>query len=181
MNNNLTFELKSSIDRQVSKLLANYGYPATKTVPFDVSDFVKKYGFISDNAWLTTKEEGFLLVNNDDKIIGVHVDLHRNRKCFAIVRAFTTYLLDGDKGNYLIRFNRDVDKTKLSAADYFALSLLMPKDVFNHERKLLEEEGMDKKTMAIILSSKFNAPLRETKLYMDEIAEKEKGYQKVLK
>ena len=182
MKNNTSID-KSTIERQVSTLLDNYGYSQEKDDYVNIIDFVKKLGFIVGNAEMSDNEDGFLIVHpedslNDapdlpnDKIIGVNETRTLNFKRFIIAHEFAHYVLHYKMGEtYFHRENRKGKGPDENEADYFAASLLMPSGSFKRLYKDLKDKGLNRNLICLQLSSIFKVPAESVSRRIDELFE----------
>lgn len=125
-----------------------------ESTPIDITKFAASFGF----KLLEFKQnslEGFILIQQDEKLIGVNSQLSYEEKRFTIAHELSHFLLDEnlfDNGRCKIATKfAHVDEIRAYAArpaeqiiDYFAACILIPKEKLN-ESDLKEPNKLAKK------------------------------------
>lgn len=147
----LTKKQMEHIDSKIQNVVAKFIYPnaigeeQSKVGYVDIIGIAKGLDFSVGNVTLSDEEDGFIFVNEGNKIfpnlpgnklIGVNSNLSLQWKRFVIAHELGHYFLHyidnavEYKGMYAHRENLKGKGPKEQEADYFAACLLMPKDLF---------------------------------------------------
>ena len=158
------------IEKDVKSLLKQSGYSEDTDSYVDFVDFANKYGFTVVNADLDEQEDGFIAIRPNLKLIAVNAKRSPEWKRFIIAHEFGHSILHYKSGDsaYLHRENIKGKDESENAADYFAASLLMPKDVFVKQYNKLKKEQLSENTICMQLSSIFKVPLESVSRRVQE-------------
>lgn len=155
-------EMRTRIDTDVPSFLNQFKYIDGTDSYVDIVDFVHQHGFTVVNADLGEKDDGFIAITSDFKLIAVNAKRSLEWKRFIIAHEFGHYVLHPVKGkDYLYRKRENVkgkNETE-NAADYFAAALLMPVKSFREEYKKLKKKNLSENAICMQLSSIFKVPL----------------------
>lgn len=154
--------MRSRIETDVASLLKQSGYSEDTDSYVDIIDFAHHYGFNVVNANLEEKDDGFIAITSNLKLIAVNAERSLEWKRFIIAHEFGHYVLHPVKEkDYLYRKRENVKGKNESenAADYFAAALLMPKKAFLKQYQDLKEQELSENTICMQLSSIFKVPL----------------------
>lgn len=134
----------------------------------NIVDIANNLGFIVGNVKLPDDDDGFIIVDDVDhnlfdtgsnKVIGVRADQTTEWKRFIIAHEIGHYVLHYDqKKDGGIYAHRDHKKGKgkiENEADYFAASILMPRDRFDKQNKILDNAGLSFEEKIVILAKRF--------------------------
>lgn len=161
---------KKEIETQVTALLKGYGYSPQEDAYVDIVEFVQQLGFIVGNAELDEKEDGFLAIQANDKIIGVNSKRSLDWKRFIIAHEFAHFVLHYKAGElYLNRENKKGKDEEENDADYFAAALLMPNEAFKRLYLQFEKDGMNKTANCLQLASIFKVPFDSASRRVEEV------------
>ena len=149
------------IENDVDSLLKQSGYSEDTDSYVDIVDFAHHYGFDVVNADLDEKDDGFIAITSNLKLIAVNSKSSLEWKRFVIAHEFAHSILHYKQGDsaYLHRENVKGKNEAENEADYFAAALLMPKNSFRKEYEKLKNMNLSENTICMQLSSIFKVPL----------------------
>lgn len=167
---------KSDIEKNAEIMLERYGYSQSSDNYLDIVDFVRKLGFSVGNAELEENDDGFLIVQPNgidglnDRIIGVNSKRSYEFKRFIIAHEFAHFILHYSGGSaYLHRENKKGKNEEENEADFFAATLLMPKESFLREYNNLKESGLENNAIGVQLASIYKVPLESALRRISEV------------
>lgn len=172
---------KRTIEQQATLLLARNGYNSETDDYVDVVSFVQNLGFVVGNAALDDNEDGFLAMRpsnfvekgdnlSSDKIIGVNAKRTLDWKRFIIAHEFAHSVLHYKEGQvYLHREHIKGKNRDENDADFFAASLLMPRDSFIRVYNELTNQGLKSNALCMQLATIFRVPLDSVSRRIDEV------------
>lgn len=158
---------KRAIEKNVAALLTGYGYDPNNDDYVNIVDFVKGHGFSVSNALLPNSEDGFLVIRPDasvekgerERVIGVNVNRSFELKRFIIAHEFAHWVLHYKQGNiFLHRQNRKGKGEEENDADYFAASLLVPRESFTRIYQKFKAEGLIDNVINLRLAEIYKVP-----------------------
>ena len=154
-------EMRTRIDKDVDSLLKQSGYSEDTDSYVDIIDFVNHYGFDVVNADLEEKDDGFIAITANLKLIAVNSKRSLEWKRFVIAHEFAHSILHYKQGDsaYLHRENVKGKNESENAADYFAAALLLPVRSFSSEYQKLKSKNLSENAICMQLSSIFKVPL----------------------
>lgn len=139
----------------------------------------KKIGFVVGNANLSDKEDGFIIVNSDEKellglnankIIAVNSKREFCLKRFIIAHELGHYLLREDNQKIFAHRENKIGKNEEeNEFDYFAACLLMPKEKFEEKTSILMNKGIKDDELIYELSNSFQVPSESVRRRFDEL------------
>lgn len=169
---------RQRIDGMVDKVIKEHGIDPSNG--YDIVTLAKRMGFVVATASLDESEDGFIMVNNDgtnllgtdsSKVIVINQSRDQKQKRFTIAHELGHYVINGkDKTIFAHRKKEGGMKAdNENDVDYFAASLLMPKDAFTAKYKQYRQEGRDFSERVIDLMRTFRAPLKSVLRRMEEL------------
>lgn len=173
----LTKKQMEHIDSKIQNVVAKFISPiASEEMQseigyVDIIGIAKGLDFSVGNATLSNEEDGFIFVNEGNKIfpnlpgnklIGVNSKLSLQWKRFVIAHELGHYFLHyidnavKYKGMYAHRENAKGKGQEEQEADYFAACLLMPKELFSKRYDDLSKAGkLSNSDIALLLAKEF--------------------------
>ncbi len=153
------------IENTANETLKNIDYN-DETDIVDVIKIAKKLGFLVGNAGLDDSIDGFIIIKEGtdeilgqktDKLIGVNASRELETKRFIIAHEIGHYKLhyNRENGMYAHRENKKGKGEKENDVDYFAATLLMPKERFINRFNELKEKKLSKEELITLMSDKF--------------------------
>ena len=147
---------------------------------YDIVSLAKAMGFFVATAALDDNEDGFIIVNGNEKdvlgtgsskVIVVNEARDQEMKRFIIAHELGHYSFNGkEKEIFAHRKNKDYLRSENEQEiDYFAASLLMPKDAFKEKNRVLSEEKKGLSARTLELSRIFLAPLESVLRRIEEL------------
>ena len=166
------------LDDKATEVIREYGINPSNG--YDIVFLAKSMGFFVATAPLDDGEDGFIIVDgngNDvlgtgsNKVIVVNSSRNQDVKRFIIAHELGHYVFNGkDKEIFAHREKkRGKYKEKEQDIDYFAASLLMPKDAFVEKYKHLRDNGKNLSERTTILSRIFLAPIESVLRRIEEL------------
>jgi Zn-dependent peptidase ImmA (M78 family) len=165
----MTQERIDEIEDKAQALLREKNVDASNG--FDIVELAQKMGFVVGNVALDENEDGFIIVNENDKtllgtssnkVIAVNARLDYHFKRFIIAHELGHYILEGGNKNqlYAHRNNKTEERNdKEQEVDRFAASLLMPRDVFRSKLESIHKYEQSLPKCVHMLKNIFKAPL----------------------
>ena len=169
---------RQRIDEKVSMVLQEHQIDPSNG--YDIVSLAKSMGFFVATGFLEENEDGFIMVNSDgtkllgtesSKVIIVNSSRNQNQKRFIIAHELGHYLINGkDKQIFAHRKKEDeVRAENEQEVDYFAASLLMPKEAFQTKSNHLISEGKDLSERVMELAKIFRAPVDSVLRRVEEL------------
>jgi len=137
---------------------------------YDIVSLAKRMGFYVATAFLEDNEDGFVMVNNkgediyntgSNKLIVVNETREQSLKRFIIAHEIGHYVING-KETPMFAHRKKTNGSRTDNEqdiDYFAASLLMPKDAFIAKNNLLINDGRSFSERIETLVSVFKVPM----------------------
>jgi hypothetical protein len=176
----LSQEKKDSIDLKTKEVLTEV-FGEEIVIPIDILEVVKKYKFTLVNALLDENDDGFIIVDNGkknilgfetNKLIGVNSSKTLPWKRFIIAHELGHYILEYKNSNKLQFAHRDHRKGKNEREndiDYFAASILMPKDKFIDMYNTFNKPIINKNLLVNFLATQFQVTTKMVTRRIEEV------------
>lgn len=171
----------SKIEKSVKDTLRLAGYTISEG-SVDVIDVAKRLGFVVGNAVLNKEDDGFIVVEEGrkeimgiktDKLIGVNSDRSLEWKRFIIAHELGHYVLHFKEKNlqglYANRDHKSGHNELENEVDFFAASLLMPRESFENKYKEIKQVYKNDKEIVEALSKHFVVTIRMTERRIEEL------------
>ena len=169
---------RQELDERASAVIKEHGIDPSEG--YDIVSLAKSMGFFIATASLDDGEDGFIMVNDDgeeifgtnsNKVIVVEKSLDQHLKRFVIAHELGHYEINGrNKPIFAHRKKRNETRAENEQeVDYFAASLLMPKEAFCEKNRQLSMEGTSLTNRTLELTRIFSAPMESVLRRMDEL------------
>jgi len=169
---------KERIENEAYKLLSETWTDATNGL--DIVLLAKKLGFVVGNTVLPDNEDGFIIVDerktdllgtSSNKVIGVNTERDNYDKLFIVAHELGHYVLEGkEKPIYAHREKKVESRSEIEQeVDYFAASLLMPRNEFVARFSELSKDSEYISQIAEKLKQIFSAPYESVIRRLDEL------------
>jgi len=166
------------IDEKVSGVLQEHQIDPING--YDIVSLAKSMGFFVATGLLEENEDGFVMVNSDgtkllgtdsSKVIIVNSSREQNQKRFIIAHELGHYLINGKEEEiFAHRKKEDEERAENEQEiDYFAASLLMPKEAFQTKSNQLISEGKNLSERVVELANIFRAPMESVLRRVEEL------------
>lgn len=177
------------IEQSVSATLVDAGYSTDDCKDdnaddrvVDVIGIAQGLGFVVGNAVLNEDDDGFIVVDESrkeifgiktDKLIGVNSNRTLEWKRFIIAHEIGHYILDFKEKNleglYANRYHSKGHSRRENAVDFFAASLLMPKNGFRSKYNEIKKKCSDSKEIVKELAKHFVVTVRMAERRVKEL------------
>lgn len=173
---------KNLIEEKAKEALSLIGYQDGEV---DIINIARNLGFTVGIANLPEWDDGFIIIDDNkthiqkitgvktDKIIGVNDKRDLQRKRFTIAHEIGHYMLHyaQDKSNlYAHREDKKGKNKEENDADYFAASVLMPKEQFRAKYDELKNKNLLTDEIITLLQKHFSVPYESAKRRIKEVA-----------
>ena len=165
---------KKSIEQIVDYLLDKFDYHDGSDIYVDITRLVNVLGFqVGESDKFNDTEDGFILVKDDKKIIGVNKNRTIEDKRFIIAHELGHYLIHrtDEETFFMHRENLKGKNNEENDADYFAACLLMPSKSFKAIYEIITSSMLDPKENDIIplMQKLFRTPKTSISRRIDEV------------
>lgn len=165
---------KKEIAQCARETLEKYGFDERQDTYVDAVRIAKFLGFkVGESRNLKPNEDGFIIMYEDIKAIGVNILRSVEDKRFTTAHELGHYVLHQEKlrENMMMREHIDekVGDTDEDEADFFAACILMPELSFRREWERLSKEKYTYTHIISILRSIFRVPEESIKRRIEEI------------
>lgn len=173
---------KNLIDQKVEQALNLIGYQNGEV---DIMNIARNLGFTVGIANLPEWDDGFIIIDNNkthiqqitgvktDKIIGVNDKRDLQKKRFTIAHEIGHYMLHYAQNKSKLYAHREDKKGKNKEendADYFAASVLMPKEQFKAKYDELKNKNLSTDDIITLLQKHFSVPYESAERRIKEVS-----------
>ena len=165
-------ERATIIDSQATEVLRSLGYNFEEGQPINIVKAATTLGFFVGTAKMPKNEQGFIAIDNENKIkaIGLNESCGGDMKRFVLAHELGHFFLHaGDSAVYL-RVEKENKEDIEQEADLFAACLLMPKEVFKKRYERLKNEKYSDNVIASSLALSFKVPYESARRRIYEVA-----------
>lgn len=173
---------KNLIDEKAKEALSLIRYQDGEV---DIINIARNLGFTVGIASLPAWDDGFIIVDDNtthiqeitgvktDKIIGVNDKRDLQKKRFTIAHEIGHYMLHYAQNESKLYAHREDKKGKNKEendADYFAASVLMPKEQFKAKYDELKSKSLSNDDIITLLQKHFSVPYESAERRIKEVA-----------